>query len=214
MNSKGHQETFETWNKVAALYDEIFGNLSMYNESYDSFCSLLPLNGSVLDAGCGPGIISKYLLSRRPDLNITGIDYAPNMIELAANNLPQAEFHVLDLRELSGLNKQFDAIVCGFAIPYLSPDEVGLFFKSAYLLLNRDGLLYLSFVEGKPEASGFMTGSTGDRTWFNYYQLSFIRKLLFQEGFQETHFLKIDYPASGGRVDVHSVLILRKVERG
>ena len=34
-------------------------------------------------------------------------------------------------------------------------------------LLNENRKLYLSFVEGDPESSGFKTASTGDRTFFN-----------------------------------------------
>ena len=40
-------------------------------------------NSKIWEIGCGPGNITKYILSKLPDLNIFGIDIAPNRIELA-----------------------------------------------------------------------------------------------------------------------------------
>jgi 2-polyprenyl-3-methyl-5-hydroxy-6-metoxy-1,4-benzoquinol methylase len=64
-----YQETFETWNKVAQLYQEKFMNLTLYDASYDTFCKMIGnSNAKILDAGCGPGMISKYLLSKYPGI--------------------------------------------------------------------------------------------------------------------------------------------------
>ena len=77
-----YEETFETWDKVAYLYQEKFMDLDLYNETYDFICnSILKDNARILDVGCGPGNITKYLLSKRPDFDILGIDISPNMID-------------------------------------------------------------------------------------------------------------------------------------
>ena len=79
-----YKETFETWNKVASLYQEKFMKLDFYNETYNFICnSIIKDSAKLLEIGCGPGNITKYLLTQRPDFNIYGIDIAPNMIELA-----------------------------------------------------------------------------------------------------------------------------------
>ena len=60
-----YRETFETWNKVAQLYEDKFMDLDLYNDTYDQFCELLlKKNASILEIGCGPGNITKYLLSK------------------------------------------------------------------------------------------------------------------------------------------------------
>src|SRR5690606_6951405 len=119
-----HQETRETWNNIATLYNEKFMNLSLYNESYDYICQALKQTGAkILDVGCGPGNITQYLLSKRPDFDIFGIDLAANMIELAKRNNPTARFAVMDSRQMFTLHTQFDGIVAGFCLPYLSPTE-------------------------------------------------------------------------------------------
>ena len=78
---KRNKETFETWNKIALLYQNKFMDFELYNETYDFICnSIIKEKAKILEIGCGPGNITKYLLSKRPDFNIYGIDIAPNMI--------------------------------------------------------------------------------------------------------------------------------------
>ena len=167
-----YKETFETWNKLASLYQEQFMNLSLYNETYDFICqSITTQNAQLLDIGCGPGNITQYLLSVRPDFNIFGIDIAPNMIELAKKNNPTARFAIMDCRHINALKTKYDGIICGFCLPYLSHTDSRPFITSCSHLLNKDGLLYISFVEGDPALSGFQVGSGGHRSYFYLYNL-------------------------------------------
>ena len=93
------EETIETWNHIAKLYQEKFMDLALYNDSYDYFCRALDKpQAKILEIGCGPGNITKYLLFKRPDFEILGIDVAPNMISLAQQNIPAAHFEVMDAR--------------------------------------------------------------------------------------------------------------------
>ena len=93
-------ETLESWNKVADLYNEKFTDLQLYNHTYDLFIEHLPYGYSkILDIACGPGNISKYLLSKEPNLQILGIDVSPNMLSLAKINNPSAQFILMDCRD-------------------------------------------------------------------------------------------------------------------
>jgi tRNA G46 methylase TrmB len=63
-----YKETAATWNKIALLYQGRFMQLDIYNETYDFFCNSISKNApAILEIGCGPGNITKYLLSKRPD---------------------------------------------------------------------------------------------------------------------------------------------------
>jgi trans-aconitate methyltransferase len=87
-----YKETFDTWNKVARLYQEKFMDLDLYDDTYDTFCDEVNIeNATILEIGCGPGNITKYILNKRPDFIIDGIDISPNMIELAKTNNPTAD---------------------------------------------------------------------------------------------------------------------------
>ena len=102
-----YQITISTWNKIAKVYQEKFMDLSIYNESYDFFCNALPtLSSSLLEIGCGPGNITKYIIEKNPSLQILATDVSPNMIELAKENVPQVDFQILDARSLDAIKKK------------------------------------------------------------------------------------------------------------
>lgn len=203
-----YNETFKTWNKVASLYEEKFMNLDIYNESYDVVCNSVKQNAAILDVGCGPGNITKYLLYERPDLNIYGIDISPNMVAIAKKNNLSANFGVMDMRQAGQLATKFDAIVCGFCFPYMSPDEALTFIADAHHLLSDCGLLYVSFVAGNPDKSGFQVGGNGDRVFFNYHDLDILTNAFIECGFDVATPITVDY--KGNQTEVHTILIATK----
>ena len=205
-----YSETFKTWNKVASLYQDKFMDLDLYNETFDVICnSLNKFNSKILDVGCGPGNITKYLLSKRPDLDIIGIDIAPNMIDLAKRNNPNAIFKIMDSREISKIKTKYDAIVCGFCLPYLSHSDAEIFIFDAKNLLNQNGLLYISFVEGDPNKSAFQGSSIGDRTYFYYHTLDHLKKQLADNLFEDLSIFKVEYKKSENEKEIHTILIAK-----
>lgn len=206
------EETLSTWNKVAQLYQERFMDLTLYDESYALFCSLIEKsNASILEIGCGPGNITKHLAKLRQDFIVQGIDFAPNMIELAKKNIPTATFEVRDAKDILELNKCFDGIIAGFCLPYLTNKESNKLIADASSLLNKNGILYLSFVEGDPKDSGFKTSSTGDRTYFNYHELSTLTKEIGDAGFDNPKLLHVHFTYESSLQEMHTILIAKKL---
>ena len=75
------------FNTQAKKYEEQFMNVELYHNALDLFCNHITKdNADILDIACGPGNISKYLLTKRPSFNILGIDLAVNMLSLAKAN--------------------------------------------------------------------------------------------------------------------------------
>lgn len=209
MNS--NKETFETWNKIAQLYEDKFMNMRLYNETYDFICNNIKKeNAELLEVGCGPGNIAKYLLSKRPDFKIHGIDIAPNMIALAAKNNPTASFSIMDCREINKIPKTFDGIIGGFCLPYLSETESEKLIFDAKNILNEGGLFYISFVEGDPDNSGFKVGSSGDRVYFYYHNLDIIKIKLLENSFKDLKIFEVLFKRSETENEVHTILIARK----
>jgi len=206
-----YQETFETWNKVAKLYEDVFMHLDLYNDTYDIFCELITKeNAHVLEIGCGPGNITRYLLEKKPDLLINGIDISPNMISLAEKNNPSANFKVMDCRNIDQLTNKVDAIMCGFCLPYLSETDNLKFLMDCSKLLLQEGTIYLSFVEGEYSLSGYQTGSSGDRTYFYYHSVEDIISELNANNIKLIQLFKKDYVKRDGSAEIHSILIARK----
>lgn len=203
--------TLQTWNKLAQLYEDKFMHLTYYNESYDCLCAAINnRNATILELGCGPGNITKYLLEKCPDYKILGTDISENMITLAQKNNPTARFQILDARTILSLNQTFDAIINGFCLPYISAEEADTLIQNCNQLLYDNGILYISFVEGAYEDSGFKTSSTGDATYFYYHSLNRLQHTLLENGFSLKHLLYVDYPVKENQTEKHTIIIAQK----
>jgi len=185
-------------------------DLDLYNETYDHICnSITKPKAKLLEIGCGPGNITKYLLSKRSDFDILGIDIALNMIELAKKNNPTANFAVMDSRQINSLETKYDGIIAGFCLPYLSHAESKELISDSYDLLNEDGLVYLSFVEGDPTKSGFKV-SSGGRVFFHFHNLDDLKKQLIATKFKEIEVFKVKYKVSETEFDIHTIVTAKK----
>jgi 2-polyprenyl-3-methyl-5-hydroxy-6-metoxy-1,4-benzoquinol methylase len=205
--------TFQTWNEIANIYQEYFMDLDMYNDTYDLFCDLVKKeNAKIFEIGCGPGNITRYLLRKRPDFEIEAIDVAPNMIQLAKINNPTATFKEMDCRDISAMNLIFDAIMCGFCIPYLSKEDCAKLINDSAELLNSNGIIYLSAIEGDYNLSGYETSSKGDhKAYVYYYKPDFIQELLELNNFKVVELFKKSYTKSDGTKSIHLIFIAQKI---
>lgn len=178
------------FNKYASEYQGKFMDVSLYRDSLDFFCENLPATQpKVLELACGPGNVTRYLLDKRPDLEVIGSDLSENMITLAKRNNPEASFVILDCRAIGGLNKKFDAVMCSFCLPYLDKNEVKKLIADIFKVLNPAGILYISTMEDKYENSGPRRGSQGDEMYMHFYEENFLAAALEKAGF---HLLKTD----------------------
>lgn len=177
------KQAAEVFDKLAGLYQQRFMDVSAYGSELDSFIECLPKPApSILEIACGPGNITRYLLDRVPAASVLGTDLAPAMIELAKVNCPEAQFQVMDCRQLHQLNQRCDAVIAGFCLPYLNPEEAGRLICDINELLNDGGFLYLSTIEGEREKSGMKKGSTGDEVYQYYYTADDLQNWMNQYG--------------------------------
>lgn len=208
MSGQDHkQRTFDAWNRAAELYESRFMDLDIYNHSYQLFCDLLPQEAQVLELACGPGNITRYVLQQRPDLKITGVDVAPEMIRLARINNPKAVFETGDIRHISERVESYEAVICGFGLPYLNTDEVTTLLADCRRLTVDRGMLYISFVPGDPALSGLQTGSSGDQMYFYYHDTETIRHQLTMNGWQIHYHIEVPYTHVDGKTSVHTIYI-------
>src|SRR5688500_16625800 len=106
-----YQLTINAFDKRAKDYQDKFMELDLYNDTYDLFCGLIKApDARIFKIGCGPGNATRYLLTKRPDFQLEAIDTGENMIRLAKENIPSADFKVMDCRTIDQLDRQFDGI--------------------------------------------------------------------------------------------------------
>lgn len=205
-----NQITIQTWDKLATVYQEKFMDLDLYNDTYDTFCQLIQKpSAHILEIGCGPGNITKYLLAHRPDFHIEATDAAPNMVKAAQENNPTAHCFTLDCRNIHTLTTRYDGVMCGFCMPYLSKDDCRKLIKDCAQVLNSGGLLYFSAIEDDYNKSGYETSSNGEHTMFVYYhEEAYLKDYLLENNFEWVSIVRKDYPQSAH--PTHIIFIARK----
>ena len=200
-----------TFHKRADLYRDKYMDLTMYDDSYRAFCALLrPGRARVLDAACGPGNVSRYLMAKRPDLDLLGIDLAPRMVDLAREAVPSAHFALHDCRHLADLQLRYDGIICAFGLPYLSGEEATAFIRAAGQVLDPGGVLYLSTMLGESEDSGFQACSTGDQVCINYHSEAQVLSSLRECGFTLLQQSRLPSPSAASKRTTDLIVIAEK----
>lgn len=210
MENTENQKAVNLFNKLADSYQQRFFSVDAYQEDLDKFLDHVKSNAGILDVACGPGNISHYLLKKRPDLNLLGIDLAPNMINLAQTNNPDAHFRVYNALELEALNQSFDAIIVGFLFPYLSREQVLGFLRNVHKILNPGGALYLSTMEDLYENSRLRASSTGELVMMHYYESSFLSQTLEFLGFEILSIRTQNFVISENETDTDLMIVARK----
>ena len=196
----------DIFDKLAGLYQEKFMDVSQYHASLDIFCaSVKKTDAHILELACGPGNITQYLLKQRPDFNILATDLAPQMIELGRKNNPTVDFQIMDCRAINQLTNTYDALMCGFCLPYLSKEDAIQLIADSSGILNPGGVLYLSTMEGDYNTSGLEKGSTGDELYMHYHEGTYLIDALEKNGF---HIVKIERLENSGQKGTSTDLII------
>jgi trans-aconitate methyltransferase len=168
-----YDQSVSVFNDFADEYEKRFMDISLYKEVMDSLLNRIKCTGNeLLELGCGPGNITRYLKARMPELKITGIDLSENMIEKARKNVPDAEFRVMDVRRIKELHHTYDVIIASFCLPFLSYPDFEKMIRDCKDILNNNGILYISTMEGTADRAGFeATSFSGNhKVYFNYYK--------------------------------------------
>ncbi len=114
----------------------------------------------ILDAGCGNGRYSKFLLRRADaDARLTGFDLSVNMLERARRRLKstRVQFAAADLTRLPYADATFDAAVSGWVLEHLPDPRPGL--RELRRVLRPGGKLLLLATEDT------LTGAMCSRLW-------------------------------------------------
>jgi trans-aconitate 2-methyltransferase len=96
--------------------------------------------GRLMDLGCGPGNSTIVLAGRWPDAEITGLDSAVSMIDVARREQPQHRWVVGDIAEwASSETRKFDLVFSNAALQWV-PDHASIF-PNLFARLNAGGAL-------------------------------------------------------------------------
>ncbi len=151
----------------------------------DTLVSLLKPGAHVLDAGCGGGRTSKYLVGK--GLVVTGIDLSEKMVEIAEREVPGAAFSVRDVREIGLVEGVFDAILLQAVLLHLPKRETAEVLRASAEKVPAGGYICISVKRLKadgPEEEIKQGGEYGYpyERFFSYYSLEECRAFFTEMG--------------------------------
>lgn len=80
---------------------------------------------SILDVGCGDGLILSEMAKLFPDATLAGTEFSDVAMSIAKQNLPEAVFYNLDL-EINHLPEQYDLVTCVDVLEHINDDTSAL----------------------------------------------------------------------------------------
>jgi RimJ/RimL family protein N-acetyltransferase/SAM-dependent methyltransferase len=140
----------ESYDRVAPAYAQnLFSELDhkpLDRALLDAFAEAVRGRGPVVDVGCGPGQVARYLEGRA--VSISGLDLSPAMVETASRLAPAIRFRQGSMLSLPDPDESWAGCVAFYAIVHLRPPELASFAHEMHRVLRPDGLLLLSFHQG------------------------------------------------------------------
>jgi tRNA (cmo5U34)-methyltransferase len=133
----------------ANVFDELIRTLiPFYEDMIQSLILALPFHDKekikVLDLGCGTGNISKEMKEHFPNAQITCVDMAENMIQIAKSKLApysDIEFKIADFRDLD-FKEDYDGVISSLALHHLQREEQKSFYCRIKEFLKEGGVFY------------------------------------------------------------------------
>jgi 2-polyprenyl-3-methyl-5-hydroxy-6-metoxy-1,4-benzoquinol methylase len=116
--------------------------------SIEEFVRLLPDDSRVLDLGCGGGYESMRLV--KAGAQVLGVDFSEECIRIARERCPEAQFELMDFRQLDSekLGK-FDGVFACASLIHISPEELPGVFTQMHGVLKPNGFVMASVREGE-----------------------------------------------------------------
>jgi malonyl-CoA O-methyltransferase len=156
----------------------------------------LPLRpvDTILELGCGSGRLTRMLRETWPGARLVSVDIAADMLALARQNCPGADFVLADAEHfLQGCDERFDLVISNATLQWFQTPEVSLLRCRA--LLNPGGVVALttfgcdtfrelraSFAEAYARSNRPVRQHSGD-----FPEINFWLKLLPRDEIEEWH---------------------------
>lgn len=102
--------------------------------------------GRIVDVGCGPGHVARYLAER--GARVEGVDLSPAMIAEATACHPGIAFREADMFALPYADGALAGVIAFYAIVHLRSDELDAPFREFHRVLAPGGLAALAFHAG------------------------------------------------------------------
>lgn len=144
----------ELYNQRASFYDRVMGvvrNEATHTNLLRALPTTLPAGTRVLDIGCGTGLVTQLLAAHYPQVHVTGLDNAENMLSIHQQLYPSAPLILGDFNQgvnfkswpqrepVQLLPNSFDLIISAGALSEYGQPAIAI--PWCYRLLKPNGTL-------------------------------------------------------------------------
>ena len=134
------------YDAIGARYDEAFPHKEGQIACVEALLEKLPAGARVLDVGVGTGLpTARQLVSA--GCAVTGLDISPRMLEIAQANVPEAEFVLGDVLDLSTGLGRYHAVTAFFSLLHLPRSRMRDALGLLHDVLVPGGLMAVGMVE-------------------------------------------------------------------
>lgn len=112
------------WATVSDGYERHFAGLTRQTAAVTLDAAGLERGMRMLDVCTGPGQLAAAALQR--GAAAVGLDFAKEVVDIAARNVPGGEFRQGDAQSLPFDDDSFDAVVCGYGVIHVPDPEKAL----------------------------------------------------------------------------------------
>lgn len=166
------QQTIDTYNKSAELLAKKFDNLGARTSDIKEVFGLINKeNPKVLEIGCGNGRDAQEILKYTSDY--LGIDVSEEMIKIARQNAPKANFQVADV-ELFEFPNNLDIVLAFASLIHVNKESLKNIFEKIFQSLNHNGIVWLSLKYGEEYKEITKEDDFGIRTYYYYFDKDII----------------------------------------
>jgi ubiquinone/menaquinone biosynthesis C-methylase UbiE len=191
----------EIYARRAHDFDRVRTRSMMELPYLERVTSLAPPPGKVLDVGCGSGEpIARYFFGR--GYEITGIDFADEMLAMCRTRFPTMTWRTMDMRHLD-LPDRFEIVIAWDSFFHLGPNDQRAMFPRFSRHTAEGGVLM--FTSGTSEGEAVGGDLCGDQLYHGSLDTAEYARQLDRHGY-DVVLHRIGDPDCGG----HTVWIARR----
>jgi SAM-dependent methyltransferase len=168
--SKQNLQLKENWRHWTPELTKIFLRSGPEGKSHRSRAKVLELldgAASILDVGCGNGVMFEMIREKGLDLDYLGVDVTEKLLSVARELFPADahRFRQMSLYDLRKLRRRFDAVLCRHVLEHL-PDYI----PAVQYLYSRamKKLILVFFLPPRPLSSGRKRDEKFERDFYNH----------------------------------------------
>ena len=175
------KRVIDDYDDIAREYTEEFFTNTQDEKYIDQF--LESLEGlKVLDVGCGNGRDCKYIFQQ--EFHVRGIDLSKNMLSIAQELVPDVQFEIMDLTNITYPENSYDGIISNCSLFHVPAEELPKTLDSFSKVLKPNGKLLLILQEGLGETMIEEPYRKGVYIYMNYFSVQQLENILAKHRFE------------------------------